>query len=61
MYTCMCLSVLYLKLWPVHAHAWSVGVPPPSEILSVIGRLDGLTQVQVEHIEPVGQSDCQPS
>lgn len=47
----------HLKLRPVHAHARPVGVPPPSEIFSVIGCSDGLTQVSVQVLEPVGHRD----
>lgn len=46
----------HLKLGPVHAHARSVGVPPPSEIFSFVGSLDGLTQVPVQVFEAGGKA-----
>lgn len=49
----------YLKLRPVHAHAWSMGVSPPSQIFSVIGCSDRLTQIPVQVLEPIGQRDAQ--
>ena len=53
---CSC-ACPHLKLGPVHAHARPVGVPPPSEVLSVAGSLDGLTKVPVQVFEAGEQRD----
>lgn len=41
-------NILYLKLGPIHACAGAMGVPPPPEVLRVIGCIDGLAEVSVQ-------------
>lgn len=53
-YVCLCACRTHLELWPVHAHTRPVCVPPPSQVFSVVGHLDGVTQVPVQSFEPIG-------
>lgn len=55
----VCARDTHLKLGPVHAHAWSVGVSPPSQVFGVVGCLDCVAQVPVQILEPIGQDSCQ--
>lgn len=45
-------SILYLKLWPVHAHSRSMRVPPPPQVLRVTGCINGLAQVSEQGLKP---------
>lgn len=47
-----CLYTIYLKLGPVHAHARSMCVPPPSQVLDVIGSINGLIKALVQSLKP---------
>lgn len=40
-------ALSYLKLWPVHGHAWPVVASEPPQVLHSVGSSDALLQVLV--------------
>lgn len=44
--------IVYLKLRPVHSHAWSMGTAPPLQILLVICCHYSLMQISIKCMEP---------